>query len=63
MSHRWMSLGPQGAKGPVVYPIGDIHPHDIDNEDCPCRPFWDGEVLVHQSCDKREASEPTGQLQ
>jgi hypothetical protein len=59
MPGKWKAEGPTAAgASPVVYPLGDIFEHDIDSEDCDCRPFWDNGVLVHRSFDRREANEP-----
>lgn len=55
--HGWKALGPaEGERVSVVYPLNDLHPHDIDFEGCPCLPKFtdDGLVLVHNSFDGRE---------
>jgi hypothetical protein len=44
---------------PTVSPIGDLREH-VMSERCWCKPFWDGNVLVHNSADQREKFE-TGQ--
>jgi hypothetical protein len=37
-------------------PIDDLRPHD-ESAGCWCRPFLDGEVLVHNAMDSREQVE------
>lgn len=59
MPGKWRALShrPDGSP-PEVYPLDDLRSHILGVETCPCRPFWDGVVLVHQSFDGREANEP-----
>lgn len=44
----------------VVHPVGDLRVHEPFNEECWCDPFWDDNVLVHNSADRREEYEPGG---
>lgn len=37
-----------------VVPINDTGKHSLESEDCPCKPFYSGDVLVHNSFDGRE---------
>ncbi len=45
------------ASGPFVYPLDDLREHDIENDQCWCRPFYDDNILVHNSMDNRELYE------
>jgi hypothetical protein len=46
------------ADEPIVcYPLNDLHPHRSTDEHCPCNPFWDEGVLVHNAFDGRELIE------
>lgn len=44
---------------PEVTPIDDLKPHQ-EGEGCWCKPFMDGEVLVHNSLDGREKTYERG---
>lgn len=47
-----------GAGEPaVVYPLDDLYPHRSMSEDCPCNPFWEDGILVHNAFDGREEFE------
>lgn len=50
---------------PVVYPMNDLRPHDLNDGacECWCRPFWDDNVRVHNSMDQRETYERGRKLQ
>lgn len=37
-----------------VAPIHDLRPHEIGKVECWCKPFMDGDVLVHNALDGRE---------
>ena len=37
-----------------VVSVGDLRTHDPHNVDCWCKPLFQGEVLVHNSADRRE---------
>ena len=39
-----------------VIPIDDLRPH-YESANCWCQPFFDGEVIVHNSMDGRERVE------
>jgi len=41
---------------PCVYPLDDLKPHVL-TVDCWCRPFMDGNVVVHNAMDRREEYE------
>lgn len=45
------------ATSTYVIPVDDLREHDAENVECWCRPWWDGDILVHNSADHREASE------
>lgn len=42
---------------PEVAPINDLKPHEIGNFECWCHPCTDGDVIVHNAMDGREAFE------
>ena len=62
MGKAWRAVRLELPIGAAVYPIDDLFAHDVDSEDCHCRPWWDGNVLVHRSFDGREKDEPTVSL-
>jgi hypothetical protein len=39
-----------------VAPVDDLKPH-ISGEKCWCTPFWEDEILIHNSMDGREKYE------
>lgn len=44
-----------GAGDPTaVWPLDDLYAHQPMSEHCPCNPFWDDGVLVHNAFDGRE---------
>ena len=45
------------SNGDWVVPLNDLRPHLADNAECPCQPFYDGRILVHNSFDGRESFE------
>lgn len=45
------------ATSTYVIPVDDLREHDAESDECWCRPWWDGDILVHNSADHREASE------
>lgn len=40
-----------------VYPLNDLKEHDTDGAACWCNPTHDGDVVVHNSMDRREEYE------
>ena len=43
--------------GLSVYPLNDLREHDIESPDCWCNPFYEDDILVHNSMDEREQYE------
>lgn len=55
---KWRALGPAYPGGPShSYPLDDLREHDVDGDNCWCRPTLNGIVLVHNSLDGREIRE------
>ena len=42
--------------GNNVIPTDDLRDH-VEGEECWCTPWYDGDVLVHNSADQREVTE------
>lgn len=40
-----------------IYPIGDLREHNTDGADCWCSPQHEGDMIVHNSMDRREEYE------
>lgn len=53
----WLCRSAFAGNPAHVIPVDDLKEHDADSETCWCRPFWDGEVLVHNAMDRREEYE------
>lgn len=45
------------ATSTYVVPLDDLREHDPENAECWCCPWYDGDILVHNSADGRELSE------
>lgn len=54
MNSRWMAF--EDGPDPEVIPQDDARDHER-GEGCWCEPFKDGNVLVHNSLDRREVFE------
>jgi hypothetical protein len=53
---RWACESGAGEPA-VVYPLGDLYEHQLLNERCPCNPWLDEGILVHEAFDGRTAFE------
>lgn len=42
-----------------IYPANDLKEHNIDDENCWCRPKIEGVLVIHNSLDRRELYEGT----
>ncbi len=51
MSNGWRVAMEDGQT--QVTPVDDLKPHE-SGEGCWCHPFWEDDILVHNSMDKRE---------
>jgi hypothetical protein len=59
----WRVVGAGDGDPATVYPLNDFREHDPFTELCWCHPFWDGDVLVHNSMDRREEYENGRKMQ
>lgn len=42
------------ATSTYVVPVDDLREHDAESDECWCCPSYDGDILVHNSADRRE---------
>lgn len=53
MSKTWLTVRGNGTH---VIPLNDLREHE-EAVTCPCEPWMDGEIIIHNSWDGREITE------